>query len=161
MSRTQKLGVLFLSLLLSAGLFYWLNPAPTRVADLQFTTIEGQTLSLHALRGKPVLVTFWASDCHVCLEEIPDLIKLHQQQSLTIIAVAMPYDPPHRVMAIATDMQLPYAIALDPGAEISNAFGDVKFTPNSFLIDPQGRVIMQKTGRLDMSVLQAHLLNMV
>ena len=130
----------------------YLTPAPNAV----FKTIGGETISLAALHGRPVLVTFWATDCPSCLEEIPQLIKLHQEfspQGLTIIAVAMYYDPPNHVQEMAAAKQLPYAVALDPTAEHAKAFGNVRLTPTSFLIDTNGMIVMEKLGELDVPAL--------
>ena len=57
---------------------------------------------LRSLRGKPVLVSFWASTCPRCLDEIPHLIELYEElapRGFEIIAIAMAYDPPNRVIA--------------------------------------------------------------
>jgi peroxiredoxin len=147
-------GFLFLAGLLALGTWFLLPQQLKAAPDAVFKTISGETISLAALHGKPVLVTFWATDCGSCLQEIPDLIALHRQYSpegLTIIAVAMSYDPPNRVLEMTNEKQLPYAVALDPIAEHALAFGNVQFTPTSFLLDRQGGVVMQKTGRFDLA----------
>lgn len=106
---------------------------------------------MDALRGRPILVTFWASDCRSCLEEIPDLVALHQaygNRGLQLIGVAMAYDPPSRVVALARDQALPYPIALDPLGRLSAAFGGVRAVPDSFLIGPDGRIEREILGRI-------------
>ena len=157
-----KFGSLFIGVLLAITVWYWqtqtLSPAP----DVVFKTLNGETIALAELKGKPVLVTFWATDCQACLEEIPYLISLHRQynqQGLTIIAVAMYYDPPNHVQEMATAKQLPYAVALDPAAELAKAFGNVQFTPTTFLIDKNGMTVMHKIGGFDLSTLQKVLTN--
>jgi thiol-disulfide isomerase/thioredoxin len=146
--------------LLAAGL--WLTQAAklAAVPNSEFTTINGQHIALAELKGKPVLITFWATDCGSCIAEIPDLIHLHQQYAnsgLTIIAVAMYYDPPNRVMEMSQNRQLPYHIALDPAAEHAKAFGNVQFTPTTFLLDRNGVLVMQKTGRFELGMMQEQL----
>ena len=124
---------------------------------VSFKTIKGETLNMNALRGKPVIVTFWATDCSGCIEEIPHLISLHQQynsQGLNILAVAMHYDPPNHVLAMAESKQLPYAITLDPSGTLAQAFGDVQLTPTTFLIDRNGNIVMQKIGVFDLADMQ-------
>ena len=129
-----------------------INHARTQSLDVTFTTITGKKIALKDLRGKPVIVTFWATDCPGCIKEIPDLIDLYTQyhmQGLEIIAVAMYYDPPNHVVTLTEDLQLPYNVALDLNAEIAHAFGDVQLTPSTFFIGPDGLFALKKTGAFD------------
>ena len=153
-------GTLLLLALGIGGVWYWQAKRPTPAPNATFTSINGQTLSLNQLRGKPVLVTFWATDCPSCVEEIPHLIELHQhfaEQGLTIIAVAMPYDPPNHVVALAASKQLPYFVALDPSGTLSEAFDGVQLTPTTFLIDRNGYIVTQKLGAFDPDALRQRL----
>ncbi|MBI3575462.1 MAG: TlpA family protein disulfide reductase, partial [Gammaproteobacteria bacterium] len=75
----------------------WPVPGPRLVADTEFHLLDGRKLALKELRGQPVLVAFWATNCKPCVEELPDLIKLYNDlhpKGFELIAVAMPYDPP-------------------------------------------------------------------
>ena len=129
-----------------------INLAPAKAPDVIFSTITGKKIALKDFRGKPVIVTFWATDCPACIKEIPHLIDLYtqyHQQGLEIIAVAMVYDPPNHVVTMTEDLQLPYNVALDLNAEIAHAFGDVHLTPSTFLISPDGLCALQKTGAFD------------
>ena len=139
----------------------WLSPAGSRAApDLKLTTLDNQPLTLQELRGKPVLVTFWATSCTGCVKEIPHLIELHNKlanRGLTIIGITMAYDPPNHVTELVRKRQLPYTIAMDIDGSASRAFGDIKLTPTSFLIAPDGRIVFQKIGELDMASLTARI----
>ena len=129
-----------------------INRVSTRPPDVTFTTITGKKIALKDLRGKPVIVTFWATDCPACIKEIPHLIDLYTQyhkQGLEIIAVAMYYDPPNHVVTMTEDQQLPYNVALDLKAEHAYAFGDVQLIPSTFLISPDGLIALKKTGAFD------------
>jgi thiol-disulfide isomerase/thioredoxin len=130
--------------------------------ETTFSSITGQKIILSELRGKPVLITFWATSCASCLKEIPHLIELyhnyHAQQGLEIIAVAMAYDPPNHVLELSKVLQLPYPVALDMQSDNAHAFGDVSLTPTSFLIAPNGTIALQKTGLLDIDELTTQLL---
>jgi peroxiredoxin len=129
-----------------------INHVSTTVPDVTFTTIAGKKIALKDLRGKPVIVTFWATDCPACIKEIPDLIDLHTQyhkQGLEIIAVAMYYDPPDHIVTMTKDQQLPYNVALDLKSEHAHAFGDVQLIPSTFLISPDGLFALKKTGVFD------------
>jgi peroxiredoxin len=125
---------------------------PTQAPDVTFTTIAGKKITLKELRGKPVIVTFWATDCPACIKEVPDLIDLYTQyhkQGLEIIAVAVHYDPPNHVVTMTESLQLPYNVALDLKAEHAHAFGDVQLIPSAFLISPDGLIALKKTGAFD------------
>ena len=66
-----------------------------KAPDLTLTTLDGQSIALAHLQGKPVIVTFWATDCESCLKEIPvflDLYSRYHSQGLEIIGVSMYYD---------------------------------------------------------------------
>lgn len=136
----------------------WLMPGGTRQAPpLAGETLDGRTLTLEQLRGKPVLVTFWATTCPSCIEEIPHLTALYRElnpKGLEIIGVAMAYDPPEQVRALAKQRQIPYPIVLDRQERIAQAFDQVRLTPTTVLISPEGRIVQYQLGLLDMNMLR-------
>jgi peroxiredoxin len=141
-------------ILLFICLTFWvgLNKDKTPATTSTFTTITGQKLALQDLRGKPVLVTFWATSCSSCMAEIPHLIDLYQRfhpQGLELIAVAMAYDPPNQVVAMAKSKNLPYPIALDINSEHAHAFGDIWGTPTTYLIGTDGTISWHTVGMFD------------
>jgi len=146
------LGILALALIGGLGAL-WLAPAGiTRAPDITFTTLQGDQLSLMELRGQPVLVTFWASTCSSCIREMPHLISLYNELApggLEVIGIAMAYDPPNRVIEISKAKQIPYPLALDINSAAARAFGDVSVTPSTFLIAPDGQIVLQQSGALD------------
>jgi len=135
-----------------------------RAPDITFPLLDGRQLALSSLAGKPVLVTFWATSCVECRKEMPEMIALYQELSgsgFEIIAVAMPYDPPNRVLETSRDMQIPYPIALDINGAAVSAFGDIPGTPASFLIAPDGSIAMHHTGLLDFGQLRTRIKQML
>ena len=143
--------------LIALGVFAWfglrgieqfIRSAP----EVTFTSIEGKEFALRDWRGKPVVVTFWATDCPSCMKEIPHLIDLYRQfhpDGLEMIAVAMSYDPPNHVVEMTRARQLPYHVSLDLKSAHALAFGDVSFTPTTFLISPEGRIVDRSIGVFD------------
>ncbi|MCK5121992.1 MAG: TlpA family protein disulfide reductase, partial [Methylococcales bacterium] len=123
----KKTLTLFLLIgLVIVSLWLWQTKSITPAPAASFTSITGKKIELAQLQGKPVIITFWATDCPGCIKEIPHLIELYQQfhpKGLEIIAVAMYYDPPSHVVAMTKAKQLPYHVALDLKAEHANAFG--------------------------------------
>jgi peroxiredoxin len=128
----------------------------TLAPDVTFTTIQGKTIKMDELKGKVVLVNFWATDCPGCIAEMPQLIKTYQQyhpQGFEVIAVAMFYDPPDHVLNYAQKHALPFPVMHDGYGEIAKSFEDVRLTPTSFIMDKQGRVIQRVVGELDFNSL--------
>jgi peroxiredoxin len=136
----------------------WFMPAGLRQAPpLVGQTLDGRTLTLEQFRGKPVLVTFWATTCPSCIEEMPHLIELYRElnpKGLEIIGVAMSYDPPEQVRAMAQQRQIPYPIVLDSKEHIAREFDNVRLTPTTVLISPDGRIMQYRLGLLDMPKLR-------
>jgi peroxiredoxin len=123
-----------------------------------FTTLDGKPIVLEQLRGKVVLVNFWATSCPGCIKEMPDMVETYKQykdRGFEIIAVAMSYDPPNYVLNFVQTRQLPFPVALDVGGEHARAFGNVQLTPTSFIIGKDGRILEQKLGELDFVKLKA------
>ncbi len=156
---------LLMGMAVAIPLLTWLLLRPAPMApELRFTTIQGQAISLAEMRNRAVLVTFWATTCASCLEEMPHLLQLYREfhdQGLEIIGIAMNYDPPNRVVQLAQQRQLPYPIVLDTGERAARAFGNIRVTPSHILIAPGGRITHKTTGPLDMPTLRSELLAML
>lgn len=138
---------------------YWLSVAPTTLDD-SFVTLMGRTIELRQWRGLPVVVTFWATDCPACVNEIPELIALYRRyhaEGLEMIAVNAYYDPPSHVVALTAAKQLPYPVALDIDAGHARRFGGVYLTPSTFLLAPDGTVDRRYTGAFDAADLSARI----
>jgi len=130
----------------------------TQAPDVTFTTIEGKTIKMGELKGKVVLVNFWATDCPGCIAEMPQLIKTYKQyhdKGFEVVAVAMFYDPPDHVLNYAQKHSLPFPVMHDGFGEIANRFEDVRLTPTSFIMDKQGRIIQRVVGALDFTSLHS------
>ena len=153
-----------LALAVLAGVIAWqftarreLASEPVAAPEVVFTTIQGERISLADLRGKVVLVDFWATSCAVCLKEMPEIAGIHRRLSargLATIAVAMPYDRPDFVLHYAARNALPFAVALDPQGRVVQALGPVRGTPTLILIDRAGRIVRRLEGESDLAALE-------
>jgi len=128
--------------------------------EMTFTTIKGEKISLASLKGKVVLVSFWATDCRSCNKEMPDLVNTYnayKAKGFEVIAVAMPYDPPAQVLNYVTQKNLPFPVMHDGFSEASQAFGGINATPTAFLFDKQGKRLDRTVGILDFAKLHVTL----
>lgn len=132
--------------------------------EVRFMTLAGESIMTSQLRGKVVLVNFWATSCSVCLREMPRLIATHRRfdgERFETIAVAMEYDPPNRVKAYADAEALPFKVALDAGGLVAKAFGDVRATPTTYLINKRGEIVRKYLGEPDFAALRAVVLELL
>lgn len=128
------------------------EPAP----QFGYTLLDGSQASTTALRGKVLLVNFWATSCTTCVAEMPKIVATHrkfQPRGYETLAVAMQYDPPAFVAHYAQTRQLPFGVVIDNTGAIAKAYGDVQLTPTTFLIDKQGRVVKRYVGEPDFAAL--------
>lgn len=136
-----------------ALLLGWQALDRTNPPAVDFVLTDGRHLSLQELRGRPLLISFWASDCASCLQEMPQLAELYRELApagLELIGVAMPHDPPPRILAVQRRLAPPYPLAFDLEARIVRAFGNVRVTPTHILVAPSGEIVFTHSGALDM-----------
>ena len=133
-----------------------LDPA---VNQLTLKTLSGTDVALNDSQG-PTLINFWSTSCVICIKEMPHLAQLYDEHAATgfqLIAVAMPYDPPNEVLELATQLKLPFPVAIDIQGEAVAAFGSVQGTPTSFLLDAEGKLVKRYVGKMDLSKLTKQL----
>ena len=126
--------------------------------EVRFTALSGENFATSDLRGKVVLVNFWATSCETCVKEMPMLIETHRRfapRGYETVAVAMSYDHPNRVAEYAQKNALPFRVALDTSGEIAKRFGEVLLTPTTIVLDRRGRIVKQYLGEPDHAELRA------
>ena len=151
MNTLKKLAMALPVLALLAFLIFTLTKQQLAPSVI-FTTIEGKKISMASLKGKVVLVNFWATDCRACVTEMPALVStynLYKAQGFEVIAVAMPYDPPAQVFNYATQKKLPFPVMDDGFGEITAKFDDVNVTPTTYIYNQQGKLIQYTIGALN------------
>ncbi len=157
MKFAKPLLIALAVLALAGALIYALLDRPSAPAST-FTTLDGTQIDIDDLRGKVVLVNFWATSCPGCIKEMPGMIETYKQykdRGFEIVAVAMRYDPPNYVVNFVQTRKLPFPVALDVDGAHARAFGNVELTPTSFVIGKDGRILEQKLGELDFVKLKA------
>ena len=112
-------------------------------------SLAGDSVSLKGLRGKVVLLNVWATWCHPCRTEIPELQALHEmyrERGLELVGVSVDTDGTDDVIRkFMADFQMTFPVWRDPGERISTKFFTVG-VPATFLIDKDGILRWRKTG---------------
>jgi cytochrome c biogenesis protein CcmG/thiol:disulfide interchange protein DsbE len=143
MNRWLKLGLLFVVAMVATQ--YLLRPPASRVKGgeaaprLALKSLEGRHVDLGELRGRVVLVNFWATWCPPCLAEIPELAELWREQKdscFELLGVAE--ESPAAELATAS-RSIPYPILPDVRGDAALAWSVAGF-PSSFLVDTDGKV---------------------
>ncbi len=128
------------------------GPAPASTMVL----LDGSKHTTEAMKGKVTLVNFWATSCTTCVAEMPQIIATHQQfqaQGFDTVAVAMSYDPPSYVVNYAQTRQLPFKVAIDNTGAVAKAWGDVKLTPTTYIVNKKGEIVKRYVGAPDFAAL--------
>lgn len=126
------------------------------IPEVTFTNLQGKKITSQDLRGKVVMINFWATSCVTCVKEMPEMVETYNKykdSGLEFIAVAMAYDPPNYVLNFVETRKLPFTIALDTQGELAKSFGDIKLTPTTLVVDKDGHVIKRYVGEPDFAAL--------
>ncbi len=156
--RSRYLALAAAALAIGVGMFVAVRGASYDAPAVGYTLLDGSNGNIAKLRGKVVLVNFWATSCTTCVAEMPQIVATHErfkQRGYDTLAVSMSYDAPANVARFAENRRLPFGVAIDNTGAISRSFGDVQATPTSYLIDRSGRVVKRYVGAPDFAALQA------
>ena len=117
--------------------------------DFELPALDGSRLRLSGLRGRPVLLNFWATWCAPCRVEMPWLVELDKQyraQGVQIIGVSLDDSGSQAEVAkFAQEHGVQYPVVLG-NAAVADAYGGVRFLPQSFFIDREGKVTISRLG---------------
>ncbi|MEN6585401.1 MAG: TlpA disulfide reductase family protein [Sulfuricella sp.] len=128
-------------------------------AGFSFQDTQGKTHTLAGYKGKWVLVNFWATWCPPCLEEIPDLIALHDKhkdKDLVVLGVALDYRSPQQVKEFADQMFITYPVILGT-YESAAQVGAVNGLPTTYLFNPQGKIVAYNVGALTRKAIENYI----
>jgi thiol-disulfide isomerase/thioredoxin len=145
---------------IAGALFSVLAAGMPVTSALAFTVTDsaGKVHRLADYKGKWVLVNFWATWCPPCLEEIPDLVALHENKKnkLVVIGVAMDYRDPKAVLQFADQQMISYPVVLGD-YNMAAQIGPVRGLPTSYLYNPQGKVVAYTVGTLSRAAVEDYI----
>jgi thiol-disulfide isomerase/thioredoxin len=121
---------------------------------LRLETLQGGKLDLSEMKGRVVVINFWATWCPPCIEEMPSIQRLWQDTrdaGLQVLAVNVG-EPTERIRAFLREFEpkLEFPVLLDPDGEAFQTWG-VRGLPKTFIVNKQGRIYYEAEGGRDMS----------
>jgi peroxiredoxin len=150
---------LYLAAVAAIAVAGWLllrTPGFGAAPDSAFVLLDGSQQKTADFRGKVVLVNFWATSCTSCVAEMPKLMATYdkyRERGYDTVAVAMSYDPPSYVVNFSQTRKLPFKVAIDNTGAVASAWGDVRLTPTTYLVDKRGQIVKRYVGEPDFSEL--------
>ncbi len=145
-------SLIALALLAVAAAAVYLSGPSDRAPSSTFVLLDGSKKTTEDLRGKVTLVNFWATSCTTCVAEMPEMVATHQKyqdRGFQTLAVAMSYDPPAYVVNFTETRKLPFQVAIDNTGDVAKAWGDVRLTPTTYLVNKRGQVVKRYVGTPD------------
>lgn len=136
----------------AVGAYVYLDTGRAAAPESTFVLLDGSSQTTADLRGKVTLVNFWATSCTTCVAEMPEIIATHQKfnsRGFDTIAVAMSYDPPSYVVNFAETRKLPFKVAIDNTGAVAKAWGDVRLTPTTYIVNKRGEIVKSYVGAPD------------
>ncbi|SCK35947.1 Peroxiredoxin [Variovorax sp. HW608] len=145
-----------LGLALAVGAGVYLGTGASAAPASTFVLLDGTKKTTEDLKGKVTLVNFWATSCVTCVGEMPKVIATYDKyknQGYDTLAVAMSYDPPAYVVNFAETRKLPFKVAIDNTGAVAQAWGDVKLTPTTYVVNKRGEIVKRYVGEPDFAEL--------
>jgi len=140
--------VFFAAILMVVGLFNCsnqeesVNASSTRAPHFTLQDIEGKTVRLKDLRGKVVLLNFFATWCAPCRQEIPEFVRLYEKyhgKGFEIVGIGLDMEGAAALAPFAKRFRIPYPIVVGT-RDVVVGYGDIKGVPTSFFIDQNGYI---------------------
>jgi peroxiredoxin len=131
--------------------------ASTPAPDFTLESLDGKNVRLSDLRGKAVLLNFWATWCGPCKIETPWLVEMQNQygsQGLQVVGVAMDDSGKDEIAKFAKEMGMNYPVLLGKEA-VGDAYGGIPYLPESFFIGRDGKIVSKIMGIDSRSVLES------
>jgi peroxiredoxin len=144
--RWQRWLLEFAGVVLVVVLIHAYNTRGTPVGmapEISGELLDGSTVSLQSMRGRPVLVHFWATWCPICGVEQSSIDAIADDH--TVLSIAMDEATPGQILAYMKDKEVDYPVIHDPDSRIAQQYA-IRGVPSSFIVDADGTIRFVEVG---------------
>lgn len=153
----MKRSVALIAALLALGLTARaIAQTGSKAPDFKLQTADKKEVTISGLKGKVVVLNFWATWCGPCVREIPDFLEVYEQykpKGLEIVGVSLDRGGWETVNPFVAKMKMTYPVVMGNN-EIVQAYGGFNSIPTTFFIDKNGVIVKQKVGLLSKAELE-------
>jgi peroxiredoxin len=157
MKRTLSVLVIVIAFLFTACIAQ--SGKKQKAPNFSLQTQNGKVIELSKLKGKVVLVNFWATWCPPCRAEIPDFIEVYntyKSKGFEIIGIALDEEGWSKVAPYVKEAKMNYPVVLG-SAEVVQQYGNIESIPTTFIIDKNGYIAGRQVGVLSKTALEQKL----
>jgi thiol-disulfide isomerase/thioredoxin len=134
------------------------TPSAAEIVDFMLPDLEGKPVSLSDFRGKWVVVNYWATWCPPCLDEIPELVSLHEDNSDKLVVLGVDYEEVNTDYLrefVESQMMTYPVVRMDPIPV--TRLGPVMGLPTTYIISPQGERVARQEGPVTQAAIEAYI----
>jgi peroxiredoxin len=129
-----------------------------RAPDFELESLDGELIRLNDLRGRAVLINFWATWCGPCRVEMPDIQEQYVVHSPDLVVLAIDMDESQDTVApFVEELGLTFPVLLDPGGKVNGESYNVRGYPSSFFVDKDGVIRVVQIGLMTPGQLKGYL----
>jgi peroxiredoxin len=130
-----------------------------KAPNFSLQTQNGKVIELSKLKGKVVLMNFWATWCPPCRAEIPDLIEVYntyKSKGFEIVGIALDEDGWSKVAPYIEEVKINYPVVLG-STKVVQQYGGIEAIPTTFIVDKKGYIVASQVGLLSKELLEQKL----
>lgn len=120
-----------------------------KAPDFELKTLTGETVKLSSLKGKKVMLNFWATWCPPCKAEMPEMEQFYKEKGKDIVILAVNIDPQLDVQKFIDENKITFTIPLDAEDKVNGAY-QVLSIPTTYFIDSNGIIRNKFTGAMNL-----------
>jgi peroxiredoxin len=125
----------------------------SKAPDFELKTLTGENVKLSSLKGKKVMLNFWATWCPPCKAEMPEMEKFSKQMDKDQVILAVNIDPQNDVKGFANKNGITFPILLDENDQVNGIY-QILSIPTTYFIDRNGVIQNKFTGGMTIDMMK-------